>query len=387
MDTPSTLKVSSSASLRGNSESTPGKMVSTPAASSSSSSSELAPHLKALTDGNPAQASKNAYVTLIAGMDQRFKYRGFLYNAIIMRKALREKGSTADFIAMLGLSDSTKEGIESMRTDVDLLKSHGIIVYVLPRLIHDSHPFNFAEMALLKITPYSFVQYDRIQFYDGDIMPTRNMDCFFALNDNTFTLGAVSPLNSGWFLALPSTQSFESMRERAVWRLSRDWDKVQGWGVPMPKGMTYRGGRSVKEWLFNGADMDQGLLCHHFVLNQGHAVLIDTVTQEARRYKRGFLHEAPEKISLQSAVGSCQYTNPVQYYAHFTGRSKPWVVLSGDKAKAPRKGSALDTWVRHLDALQLPVTSANIKSLNFASPLGYFNARFPKGGYKKDGKT
>jgi alpha-N-acetylglucosamine transferase len=52
-------------------------------------------------------------------------------------------------------------------------------------------------MALLKVTPWSFTQYDRVQFFDGDVMPYKNMDCFFKLNHNSFTVGAVSPLNSG----------------------------------------------------------------------------------------------------------------------------------------------------------------------------------------------
>ena len=36
----------------------------------------------------PNQKSKNAYVTLISGIDKNLKYRGFLYNALIMKKAL-----------------------------------------------------------------------------------------------------------------------------------------------------------------------------------------------------------------------------------------------------------------------------------------------------------
>ena len=355
--------------------------------SASAGHSDLSPLLLSLHDGNPKQNSPNAYVTLIAGIDTRFKYRGFLYNAIIMLRALRQKGSTADFVAMLGFGETTQEAIDKFRPDIDLLKKHGIIVHVLPRLIHDSHALNFAEMALLKITPYSMTQYSRVQFFDGDVMPTKNMDCFFKLKANTFTLGAVSPLNSGWFLALPSQEAFDYMREKAVWRLSRDWDKVNGWKEPMPKGMTYRGGRPVKEWEFNGADMDQGLFTHYFVINFGNAVLIDTVTSKAKQYEKGVLYQSPRELSIQQATSTCsQGTNPVQYYAHFTGRSKPWVVDL--KEKPVRKGSNLDAWLHHLDALALPVNSKNLGELNLGSPLGYFNARFPKGGYtSKNGVT
>jgi hypothetical protein len=45
-------------------------------------------------------------------------------------------------------------------------------------------------------------------------MPIRNMDCFFKLGQNTFTVGAVSPLNSGWYVAIPDKKAFEYMREK-----------------------------------------------------------------------------------------------------------------------------------------------------------------------------
>lgn len=137
---------------------------------------------------NPAQNSKNAYVTLISGINKSLKYRGFLYNAIIMKKALLKLGSTADFIALIGFSSETDESrtTEIYKNDINLLKTHNIIVYVLPRLV-DSSKLTFAEMALLKITPYSFTQYNRLQYLDGDVLPTRNMDCFFNIKYNTFT--------------------------------------------------------------------------------------------------------------------------------------------------------------------------------------------------------
>jgi hypothetical protein len=330
-----------------------------------------------LIQDNPPQRSKNAYVTLIAGIDTNFKYRGFLYNAIIMRRALNKSGSKADFIAMLGFSDVE---YSSYISDVNLLKSHGIIVHVLPRLIHDSHPLNFAEMALLKITPFNFIQYRRIQFFDGDVMPTKNMDCFFGLSTNIFTVGMVSPLNSGWFLGIPDKNAYEYMKERAIWRLTRDWDKIKGWKEPIPEGITYRGGKPVKQWEFNGASMDQGLFTHYFVINHGNTVLIDTAKKESKKYDKGLLEEAPTIRSMKKTMGSCTEVSPMAYYAHFTGKSKPWLC---DKKKPPRSSGARAVWLAHLDALKLPINSKNISKLVLSSPLGYFNARFPKGGYKQ----
>ena len=159
-------------------------------------------------DPNPTKRSKYAYSTLISGFDEKFKYRGFIYNALIMRKALLEKGSNADFIAMVAFQNNITEPYED---DMDLLRRNGIIVYYLNRILDSSEPLHFAEMALLKVTPWSFTEYDRVQFLDGDVMPTSNMDCYFQLGANAFTIGAVSPLNSGWYLALPKKEDYDYM--------------------------------------------------------------------------------------------------------------------------------------------------------------------------------
>ena len=97
------------------------------------------------------QSSEYAYVTLISGIDTSFRYRGFLYNALIMKRALKLEGSTADFIALIGYAQNDTT---PFMPDIDLLTSHGIIVHELPRLLNPTLPLSFAEMALLKITPW-----------------------------------------------------------------------------------------------------------------------------------------------------------------------------------------------------------------------------------------
>jgi len=99
---------------------------------------------------NPLQKSRWAYVTLISGINEKLAYRGFLYNAIIMYHSLKKQGSTADFIAMIGYNFPmkskqdpsfqsspyyTKDNLDIVN-DLNLLKSHGIIVYELPRLLN-----------------------------------------------------------------------------------------------------------------------------------------------------------------------------------------------------------------------------------------------------------
>jgi hypothetical protein len=64
---------------------------------------------------------------------------------------------------------SDSSDTEAYKADMELLSSHGIILYTLPRLLDNSIKLSFAEMALLKITPWSFTQYQKIQYIDGDV--------------------------------------------------------------------------------------------------------------------------------------------------------------------------------------------------------------------------
>lgn len=338
--------------------------------------SYVLPARSSIIDTNPAQGSPYAYLTLISGLDSEFRYRGFMYNALIMRKALRDHGSKADFIALVGYSESD---ITPFQEDIELLRANGIITFTLPRLLDEKHALGFAEMALLKITPFSLTQYRKVQFLDGDVMPTRNMDCFFELERNTFTVGAVSPLNSGWYLGIPSMEAFNYMRIKSVWRLGRDWDELEGWAERMPPGLDYRGGhKPCTKWLFNGADMDQGLFTHYFILNHGNALLIDTDLKKARVFQNGLLH-APDRVEpMATALACCNGIIPTDHFVHFTGRSKPW--LQGDLATSTKRDLLI--WKNHLDGLRLKVNSSTIADLKLVPPLGYFNAKFPKGGYK-----
>jgi hypothetical protein len=177
------------------------------------SAAKLTSHVQPLSNQTLTQASTSAkatpsstyaYVTLLHGIDDSFKYRGFLYNTLIMKQSLDELGSKHDFIALIGFANSAfNENRILFEQDLKLLESAGILLHFLPRIKGMANSFrgdkiSFAEMALLKITPWSFTQYTKVQYFDGDIMPIQNMDCFFELPGNTFNTGLASPLNSGW---------------------------------------------------------------------------------------------------------------------------------------------------------------------------------------------
>ena len=215
-----------------------------------------------------------------------------------------------------------------------------------------------------------------------------------------------------------------SLHFQAVDRLHRDWDPVAGWGHPWkpagsPKQLYFRGERkAVTVWDFNSADMDQGLQCHYFILTHGNAVLIDTEVGKAKVFTKGFFSTGgadsdPVVRPAAEALQCCNGQSPLNYFAHFTGRSKPWmnippledieqylkpvpdqpgarqiVVPTSGKdpsgKRLPAGAKNILVWLRYLDELQLPgVNSTSIGAMNLGSPLGFFNAKFPKGGFTK----
>lgn len=353
---------------------------------------------------------KYAYVTLLHGIDTTFSYRGFLYNCLIVRKALEQLNTEADFIVLVGFTYGTDPNNARISADLKLMEKVGIKLHYLPRLadatdmpskVHNSasaaaaangsfgngkqhqRKIPFLEMALLKITPWSFTEYERIQFFDGDVLPYRSMDCFFRLGLNTFNTGNASPLNSGWYLAVPNISDYVELRRKALQRMhSKKWDEERGWGTPIPPNRLYfRGGRkAVPKWSFNGASLDQGLLTDHFVLHEGRVQLIDTESarEPVKVYKGGFAYDV---VSVATALKTCSPASeetkqstrkgngmlPTDYFHHYTGRNKPWL----QDQRRPKDASQR-LWAQHLDSLHLSVNSSSIHAQSLNSPLGYF---------------
>ena len=308
--------------------------------------------------------SKFAYITLVHGIDNTFSYRGFLYNALIMKKSLADLGSTADFIVMLGfttLGDTLDHKIFTQ--DIALLEDAGMRILYLPRLRAEHRKVNFMEMALLKITPWNLTEYDRIQYFDGDILPTKNMDCFFQYNINTFNTGNASPLNSGWFLAIPNPESHSDMLQKAITRIENPWNEKVGWGTAIPLGTTFRGrSKNVNVWNFNGASLDQGLLFHTFALH-GTVMMLD-VTDATKYSLNGSMKEI---VSLDVALLRSNGQSPTDSFIHFTGRNKPWL-----QNLRKTRNKSLILWTTLLDKLQLPINSMNYELLGKKVPLGFF---------------
>jgi hypothetical protein len=203
---------------------------------------------------------------------------------------------------------------------------------------------------------------------------------------NTFNTGNASPLNSGWFVAVPNITDYEAMKSKALKRMhGKHWDERLGWGTPIPPSSLFfrGGGRAVPKWSFNGASLDQGLMTDHFVLHEGRAQLVDTDSSPApvRVYDANFQSRSlPLSTVLQSCASTASTANPAlgknknpnsllptDYFYHYTGKNKPWL----QDLRKPKDPSQR-LWAQHLDALHLSVNSSNINAHGLNSPLGYF---------------
>lgn len=118
--------------------------------------------------------------------------------------------------------------------------------------------------------------------------------------------------------------------------------------------LTYRGGhKKCTQWDFNGADMDQGLFTHYFVLNHGSTLLIDTDLKEARFFEKGLKSGKVLKKDGNNAVmvktrhvkdllNNCHSNNPTLFFAHFTGMK----CISPDRVNSTTNSCNLFFWLR-----------------------------------------
>eukprot|EP00981_Chlorochromonas_danica_P003277 scaffold634_cov185-Ochromonas_danica.AAC.14 len=321
------------------------------------------------------QSSPFAYVTLLHGIDESLSYRGFLYNAILMKHALERLGSTADFLVLVGFTSGQSQppptGNKEIIADLELLVKHGLQIVFLPRLKSGPSPgrVEFHEMALLKILPWGFTRYEKVQFMDGDVLPRANMDCLFNLSTNTFNTGTASPLNSGWYLSVPNLFDYETMRKLGSWRVNekRKWDVMKGWGTPIPSTLNFRGqDRPVKQWTFNGASLDQGLCTHHFVLHEGRVTLLDTT--KCWQYGANYV---PSSTPLKNCLAICNGKKPMDMFYHFTGRNKPWLQENLSTSRDP----GLKAWAEALSELHDLNISAQLienRKHDLKPALGFF---------------
>ena len=150
----------------------------------------------------PGSTSPFAYGFVIGGCDpgRIESYQNYLFNIAIAAKILRERGSTADVIALFQVSESAKTH-ELAPEDLRLLHALGVYVYYIPQQTHGQQSFYRTQLDKFRIL--GLTQYERVLFLDGDVMPIANLDYMFemsvngTLQDNIVLQGIHEPANGG----------------------------------------------------------------------------------------------------------------------------------------------------------------------------------------------
>ena len=157
----------------------------------------------AASDG-PSQYSNStspfAYGFVIGGCDPKrpATYQNYLFNIAIAAQILRERGSTADVVALFQVS-KTAETQELLPQDLKILHGLGVYVYYIPQQTHGKQSFYRTQLDKFRILGLS--QYERILFMDGDVMPLANLDYLLEmsasgkLKDNVVLQGIHEPAN------------------------------------------------------------------------------------------------------------------------------------------------------------------------------------------------
>jgi hypothetical protein len=243
---------------------------------------------------------KWAYAFLIGGCDPAYPshYRGMLYNILVAAHILKTSGSRADVVVMVQLSiHTTTTGSTTLPVqDVRALKALNIHIHYLPPPVGKVQ--NMYTVFLDKAQILGLVQYSRVMFLDGDILPLCNLDYLFHLSEPPATLPATTTINggaqptqpkpllkenvlhtefgeamnAGLFILRPAPGELQDIqriiveRERHFLQLGK-FDVHSGWGhviqppdkwrgYEFPEGRVYEG----TEWTYYSAIADQGLL-------------------------------------------------------------------------------------------------------------------------------
>ena len=179
--------------------------------------------------------------------EDKWAYKGFLWDVIISANLLRKQGSTADFWVFVRLSPESKLD-DLPPEDRRLLETVGIKIRVLDKPEKES----FAQLVFDKFLTINMTDYKRVIFLDGDLIPLVNLDYIFHLSDpdhtetptlikpNLITASLGEPCNTGIFMVQPSVEAFAKyndavikQREHAKTLPYPYFDYKEGWGRNM----------------------------------------------------------------------------------------------------------------------------------------------------------
>ena len=200
--------------------------------------------------------TRYAYAFLIGGVhEDRPAYKGFLYNVLIASYLLHISGSTMDIIVYIQMSPDSKLPINKLPIEdqrlIDEFNKYIIsssqsslqqqtqnttdrlkIKFVDRQSIigNEKNKETFSELVFDKFRILQEIQYDRVMFLDGDVIPLTNLDYFFYLSEEPTADneedGSISPIlqpnfimasrgepcNAGMFILQPKIGEWDQLQ-------------------------------------------------------------------------------------------------------------------------------------------------------------------------------
>jgi lipopolysaccharide biosynthesis glycosyltransferase len=313
------------------------------------------------------QKSPYSYAWVLGGVhEDKWAYRGFLWNIIISANLLRKLGSTADLWIFVRLSPESKLDVLPPE-DQRLLEAVGINIKILDKPKKES----FAQIVFDKFLTINMTDYRRVIFLDGDLIPLSNMDYMFHLSDpehtetptlikpNLITASFREPCNTGIFMVEPSVEAFakyndamSKQKERAKSLPYPHFNYEEGWGRNFKK--HHEHWRSVTKkatrWHFHASHSDQGLMYYWSKYLMQEVTIV--IGEFVENWKPGLDGEPLMESEVKDVFAPFQSKPPLVWqdscdklyeerkpddqkmhwrcyapfntYSHFMGKTKPW---------------------------------------------------------------
>lgn len=192
-----------------------------------------------------------AYVFLLADCNpEQPTYRGMLYNILAATWLLQQYNSRADVVV---LAQMTSDGL--VLPEEPLLKQLQIHIRYLPP---PDHPPTFYELVMAKFHVLTMIEYSKIIFLDGDVLPLCNLDYLMALStsgrlgDTLLHAMYEDPVNAGLFLVTPQPNDDSLVR----------WNDSLTQQRRPPIDFRLWDGKVQSGWDFYCGDSDQGFLLY-----------------------------------------------------------------------------------------------------------------------------
>jgi len=222
---------------------------------------------------NATASAKFAYAYSIAGCTED-SCVGYILNSVVASAILRRHNSTSDIVLIVRMNRAVSAEQLPPEQEQWIQKS-GIRLLYVPKVAQD----NFATATLEKFRVLELLDYDRVRFFDADLIPLCNLDREFMdsyegrLQGFVGKRGTVAPITGSDFMVTPQRGLFArtmNLIDRARNRQDADkgggrWNPKIGWGHEFQPGEKWKAGRrSGIQWDFYGATVDQGILYQLF---------------------------------------------------------------------------------------------------------------------------